>query len=291
MGRRPGWIYFVCAMAIRKNARRAAEDAVRDVLDFLNALPLQEQRTAAVTILLHAGRGQAVDEFVIAGDLPESRDQLSAMQRFRLYVEEGKVDFSRIHRIDGRYFGFETEHSVYPYVGYGTREYMIPGVCVSDVLQGVDISPLRERGIGDDSTLVFAGRDAVRDGRRVSAMHDSLLPLYRSEERVSEVLRIVEDCLHPVFSAKEPGDYIAPAEFSRYAVDAFRKDGRLDRVLPSAPVTSAPEQWGRAQVVRAAFEAWSGSLGGRLGAGLETVSAEKNRAAASKKGKPFTPGL
>ena len=192
-------------MAVRNSVKG---EGAEPFMEYLGSLTdVRERYNAMVTVLLHAGKGQAVDEFTLADSGPEFSDGLDPEQRFREYVRQGRVDFSRVHQIDGRFFGFNTEHSVFPYVGSGTREYLIPGVCVSDVRQGRDISRMADVGIGDDSTMVYAGKDPVVDGKRVAALHDRVLPMFKGdEERTARFLHNVEETMYPIFTRRPVAD-------------------------------------------------------------------------------------
>lgn len=191
-------------------------EKAQQFLEFLSSIGSDRERyNAMVTVLLHAGRGsQTVDDFEMRTRLnmgTPAECLVSPNVSFDIfrddYLRKGRIDFDRVHQIDDRFFGFETKHYVYPYVGYGTKEFEIGGVCVSDVRQGRNVSRMADVGIGDDSTWVYAGKNPIEDGRRVAGMYKRLLPMFKGDEsRTVTFIEKAEESMYSVFNKKPSMD-------------------------------------------------------------------------------------
>ncbi|MBO6247793.1 MAG: hypothetical protein J6N54_03160 [Bacteroidales bacterium] len=223
------------------------------VLSLLQSMESPEERMNLMTsVLFHVGNGQVVDDFLLIHDQSDLNDSES-LSLFLDYCSDSQVKFDRVHVIDDRYMGFNTEHFVYPYVGGGTKEFTIQGVCVTDVRQGVDISRMADVGLGDDSTLVYAGRDSEVDGRRISALHRELLPAYGGDEAaVLKALCKTEETMYPVYTTKQGP--LAESRFVGRAIAAL--DDWHPNLMPSADLEA-----GKRIVATAVYKAWNESLG------------------------------
>ncbi len=131
-------------------------------------------------VLNRCSDNQLGDQFEMEVNDSES-DRLSDVSAVKEYfnnlVENGWVDLDRATMLDDRYCAFKTVHFVYPYVGGGTKEFEISGMCVSDLRFGTPVTRMERRGVGDDDTFVFAG-EGEADMRRVPALHDSFKSIF-----------------------------------------------------------------------------------------------------------------
>lgn len=253
-------MYATCSPTFRRSlavALNRERGLVHPVEELAASLEGPERLHAMLCVISFAGPRQEADEddFILFVDHPFGKGPDSL---FREAVDSGRVDLDRCHLVDGRFCAFDTVHCVHPYVGDGTREYGIPGLCVADLRMGKVLTRTAVVGVGDDVTRVYAGRDAGIDGRRVSLMYRSFRQLVGDDKSALRMVSRVEHHYYPLFSLERGEDEGEDAykrrfrrEFRRLAADSplsskyvrtsFDMDSRYLAAVYDAVVFSDPE--------------------------------------------------
>ena len=240
------------------------------IISFIKSIEDPKERINAIsTVLEHCGKEQYYEnwdmqmEDFYQKENPTLED--AAEKSMSLFLEgeaKSRVELDRARLIDDRFCSFETVHYCYPYVGYGTREYEIPGYCVADLRLGRTYTRMTEAGVGDDTTLVYAGKSGV-DEVRIKKMHDGLLPLMQKDEA------LVSRAMVQVESMRTLDMWTPRREFTSESLRESLTE-RLSKVLDQGADINA--------VVDVVFDAMVSS-DRRLGALLGSADSQQHRSA------------